>query len=38
MYKKFAYVKKMCILLYIGIFGSIEKKRITYKDYPLTLT
>lgn len=26
MYKKFAYLKKMCILLYIGIFGSIEKK------------
>ena len=26
MYKKFAYLKKMYILLYIGIFGSIEKK------------
>lgn len=39
MCKKFAYFKKMYILLYIGIFGSIEKKkRITHKDYPLTLT
>lgn len=34
MYKKFGKTKKMYILLYIGIFGSIEKKRITYKDYP----
>ena len=34
MYKKFAYLKKMYILLYIGMFG-IKKMRITYKDYPL---
>ena len=37
MYKKFAYLKKIYILLYIGIFGG-KKKRITHKDYPLTLT
>jgi hypothetical protein len=37
MYKRFAYLKNLCILLYIVCFDNEKKMRITYKDYPLTL-